>query len=193
MLTSRPSIAPRSARITRAAGFTLIEMLVVVAIIAVLAAVLYPVFSKVRENARTSACLSNYHQIGLAIHMYAQDEDDHTPANGGSFSGLVADCLPYTHSAALFACPDDYDRVEENRAGSYRMASLYQNKPLSCGWTDPYNPAVIAQPTTTTLAYEAEQDFSQSPIVATYRHKGGTQVLRFDGHTKWLPRVGTGG
>jgi len=177
----------------RAAGFTLIEMLVVLAIIAVLAAVLFPVFSRVRENARASACLSNYHQIGLAIHMYAQDEDDHTPANGGSFSGLITDCLPYTHSAAVFACPDDYDRDEEGRPGSYRMASLYQNKPLSCGWVDPYNPSVVTQPATTTLAYEAEQDFTQSPIVATYRHRNGTQVLRFDGHAKWLSRVGAGG
>ncbi|MDQ2799886.1 MAG: type II secretion system GspH family protein [Armatimonadota bacterium] len=174
-------------------GFTLIELLVVIAIIGILAALLFPVFAKVRENARASVCLSNYHQIGLAIHMYAQDEDDHTPANGGSFSGLVKDCLPYTHNAAIFACPDDYDRADENRAASYRMASLYQNMILSCGWPDPYNPALIAQPSTTTLAYEAEQDFSQAPIVATYRHRGGTQILRFDGHAKWLPKIAAGG
>ncbi len=162
-------------------------------ILALLAALLFPVFAKVRENARASACLSNYHQLGLAIQMYAQDEDDHTPANGGSFSGLVTDCLPYTRNNAVFACPDDYDREEEGRAGSYRMASLYQNMRLSCGWPDPYNPSFIAQPSTTTLAYEAEQDFSQSPIVATYRHKDGTQILRFDGHAKWVKRVDANG
>ena len=174
-------------------GFTLIEMLIVIGIIAILAAVLFPVFQKVRENARAADCLSNYHQIGLAVQMYAQDDSNYTPANGGSFSGLISDCLPYTHSTAIFTCPDDFDRVDEGRAGSYRMASLYQNKPLSCGWTDPYNPSVIAEPTTTTLAYEAEKDFAEAPIVATYRHHGGTQILRFDGHAKWLNRVSSGG
>ena len=170
-------------------GFTLIEMLVVIAVIAVIAAVLYPVFQKVRENARSSACLSNYHQIGLAIHMYANDADGQTPPNGGSFGGLIADCRPYTHSSVIFACPDDYDRVQEARPGSYRMASLYQGLPISCGWPDPYNPAVVAQPAQTTLAYEAEQDFSQSPIVTTFRHRGGTQILAFDSHTRWVRGV----
>lgn len=61
-------------------GFTLIEMLV--GVLAVLAAVLFPVFSHVREKARASACLSNYHQIGLAVHLYAQDNDDITPPDG---------------------------------------------------------------------------------------------------------------
>ena len=161
-------------------------MLVVIAVIAVIAAILYPVFQKVRENARGAACLSNYHQLGLAIHMYANDADGQTPPNGGSFGGLIADCTPYTHSSAMFACPDDYDRAREKRAGSYRMASLYQGLPISCGWNDPYNPSVIAQPSQTTLAYEAEQDFSQSPIVTTFRHRGGTQILAFDSHTRWV-------
>ncbi len=170
-------------------GFTLIEMLIVIAIIAVIAAILFPVFQKVRENARAAACLSNYHQIGLAIHEYAGDNDGETPPDGGSFGGLIADCDPYTRNAAIFACPDDYDRLTESRPGSYRMASLYQGLPISCGWQDPYNPAVTAQPAQTTLAYEAEQDFSQSPIVTTYRHRGGTQILAFDGHTRWVRGV----
>lgn len=176
---------------THKPGFTLIEMLVVIGIIAVLAAVLFPVFLRTREQARASACLSNYHQIGLAIHQYAGDDDDKTPPNGGSFGGLIADCYPYTHSTAIFTCPDDFDRVEEKRAGTYRMASLYQGLPLACGWPDPYDPSgrTLAQPTKTTLAYEAEQDFSQSPIRPTHRHHGGTQVLMFDGHTKWVKGV----
>ena len=170
-------------------GFTLIEMLIVVAIIAVLAAILYPVFQKVRENARATVCLSNYHQIGLAIHQYANDSDGQTPPDGGSFSGLITDCAPYTHTAGLFICPDDYDRIKEGRAGTYRMASLYQGLPISCGWKDPYNMSILAQPAQTTLAYEAEQDFTQSPIVTTYRHRGGTQILAFDSHTRWVRGV----
>ena len=173
----------------RRCGFTLIEMLVVIAVIAVIAALLFPVFQKVRENARSAACLSNYHQIGLAIHMYANDADGQTPPNGGSFGGLVADCAPYTRTDAVFACPDDYDRVKEARPGTYRMASLYQGLPISCGWNDPYNPAITAQPAQTTLAYEAEQDFAQATIVTTYRHRGGTQILAFDSHTRWVRGV----
>src|SRR5437870_8136292 len=60
-------------------GFTLIELLVVIAIIAILAAILFPVFAQVREKARMSACLSNMRQIGSALMMYAQDYDETFP------------------------------------------------------------------------------------------------------------------
>ena len=170
----------------RREGFTLVEILVVVSIIAVLIAILFPVFLHTREKARASACLSNYHQIGIAIQMYAQDADGLTPPNGGSFGGLIKDCEPFAKTSVIFACPDDYDRVKEGRPGSYRMASLYQGKPLDCGWDDPYNPGHSAKSAATTLAYEAEQDFTQSPIVTTYRHSNGTQFLLFDGHTRWI-------
>ena len=61
-------------------GFTLIELLVVIAIIAILAAILFPVFARAREKARASACLSNLKQIGMGIQMYAQDYDETLPA-----------------------------------------------------------------------------------------------------------------
>lgn len=166
-------------------GFTLIEILVVVAIIGILAAFLLPVFAKAREKARSSACLSNLRQIGVAVQLYAQDADGKIPPDGGSFSGLISGCTPFLKTAAIFACPDDYDRDEEGRAGSYRVPSLYQGKPLSCGWNDPYDAAVVTQSASTTLLYEAEQDFAQAPIVPTYRHTNGTQILFFDGHAKW--------
>ena len=71
---------------TRArAGFTLIELLVVIAIIAILAAILFPVFAQAREQARTAACLSNLKQIGLGIKMYAQDYDERFPM--GTYPG----------------------------------------------------------------------------------------------------------
>src|ERR1051326_6937621 len=66
-------------------AFTLIELLVVIAIIAILAAILFPVFAQARESARTSSCLSNEKQIGLSIHMYAQDYDEAFPM--GTYNG----------------------------------------------------------------------------------------------------------
>ena len=63
----------------RKTGFTLIELLVVIAIIAILAAILFPVFSQVRENARQTTCISNEKQIGLAMTMYTQDADERFP------------------------------------------------------------------------------------------------------------------
>src|SRR5437763_16260975 len=67
------------ARLARQRGFTLIEMLVVISIIAILAAILFPVFAQAREKARSASCLSNQKQIALAFSMYSQDYDETYP------------------------------------------------------------------------------------------------------------------
>ena len=66
---------------SRKRAFTLIELLVVIAIIAILAAILFPVFARARENARRASCLSNLKQIGLGVMQYNQDYDGHYPPN----------------------------------------------------------------------------------------------------------------
>ena len=91
-------------------GFTLIELLVVIAIIAILAAILFPVFAKAREKARQISCASNMRQIGLGFLQYSQDSDEvMVPRNsgpGGSLSYL--DLLqPYLKSGAVTQCPSN--------------------------------------------------------------------------------------
>src|SRR5437870_4456465 len=73
-------------------GFTLIELLVVIAIIAILAAILFPVFALAREKARQSVCLSNFKQIGTGVMMYVQDYDDTYPPNRVSHLPGGGDC-----------------------------------------------------------------------------------------------------
>src|SRR5579862_2012768 len=104
-------------------GFTLIELLVVLAIIAILAAILFPVFAQAREKARATACLSNEKQIGLGIQAYAQDYDDTSPPYETLVPGVSATywdvqitaagsdpthslLYPYTHGYVIQDCPD---------------------------------------------------------------------------------------
>ncbi len=105
-------------------GFTLIELLVVIAIIAILAAILFPVFAKAREKARQASCQSNEKQIGLAVLMYAQDYDERLPFhywNTGNDARPIAGwpgevgryitwaevTYPYVKNTQLYQCPND--------------------------------------------------------------------------------------
>ena len=106
-------------------GFTLIELLVVIAIIAILAAILFPVFARAREKARQASCMSNLKQIGIAVRMYAQDHHDLLPmANeypaspppaDGYHQGppAIYDVLdPYTRNKQIFRCPSYPDKEQ---------------------------------------------------------------------------------
>lgn len=92
-------------------GFTLIELLVVIAIIAILAAILFPVFAQAREKARQTTCVSNLKQIGTALMMYVQDYDERYPifSFANCLPGYDAiwtnEILPYTKNTQIFVCP----------------------------------------------------------------------------------------
>ena len=92
-------------------AFTLIELLVVIAIISILAAILFPVFARARENARRASCLNNMKQIGLGVAMYTQDYDEtlisyrYITPNGSSSVGWTETLQPYVKSRQMFVCP----------------------------------------------------------------------------------------
>src|SRR4029078_1315022 len=85
--------------------FTLIELLVVIAIIAILAAILFPVFAQAREKARAISCLSNTKQAGLAFAMYVQDYEENTLCDGNG-KDWWASIDPYTKNLDVYYCPD---------------------------------------------------------------------------------------
>ena len=88
-------------------AFTLIELLVVIAIIAILAAILFPVFARARENARRSSCQSNLKQIALGVKQYIQDYDEKYPNIDTTSDGWALTTQPYLKSEQIFQCPSD--------------------------------------------------------------------------------------
>jgi prepilin-type N-terminal cleavage/methylation domain-containing protein/prepilin-type processing-associated H-X9-DG protein len=106
-------------------GFTLIELLVVIAIIAILAAILFPVFARARENARRASCQSNLKQIGIGILQYAQDYDERMVfvsnyVEGGNAMTWADTLQPYLKSYQIFLCPSD------GRSGSTYVPAAHE-------------------------------------------------------------------
>ena len=144
-------------------GFTLIELLVVIAIIAILAAILFPVFAKVREKARQTQCLSNIRQLGLAMEQYLNDYDEQTPQGASPYNtgaGWAHSVYPYTASVALFACPDDVNLGQGGGAagGVYKCSSYAMNSDTIDPTVNLGNPGTAGKSGSYPLASYTEPD-----------------------------------
>ena len=192
----------------RSKGFTLIELLVVIAIIAILAAILFPVFARARDKAEQGSCLSNVKQITLAEMMYIQDNDertthpDHTgnisTSNSNSRYTWVQSLMPYVANQEVFSCPSAREEhmfryVETQRGHTWAYCSYVKNRAFQ--W---FNIARMEYPSeamfiidgTVLITRHRFPPFGslQNPTGIHFRHNNGANVGFYDGHAKWMNR-----
>ncbi|PIU61753.1 MAG: hypothetical protein COS85_20380 [Armatimonadetes bacterium CG07_land_8_20_14_0_80_59_28] len=178
--------------------------MVVIAIIAILAAILFPVFARAREKARTASCQSNLKQIALAFHMYAQDFDETYPVAVwyGSSSNWSTNVEPYLRNSQILTCPSAIPSAAPSYGynGYYRV---YYHGKASGGTSTAWGAATLAEvqyPSEIFLAYDA---YSFGNSVVRYSrfyagttwgygktnetlHNGGMNAAFCDGHVKWV-------
>lgn len=205
-----------SSRSSSRAGFTLVEMLVVLAIVGILAAILFPAFSSVREASHKAGCASNLKQVGLAIQLYTHDNGGYLP----SYHPSPANCswadrvFRYLKSEEILWCPafeegeyragcapvEEVGGVRLKYDGSYSLNTL-EDAIWEVGRTQPSVPQQrVRRPSETILVLDGTGSGYVNPGIhkamasvdeleklnVPDRHGGGDNVLFADGHVKWL-------
>ncbi len=190
----------------RRRGFTLIELLVVIAIIAILAAILFPVFARAREKARQTSCLSNVKQIMLGVMMYAQDYDEVLPigSNWTTPAGSIVwdqALEPYVKNQQVFICPSEQRKQHARNLGygwNWREFGYISGGALTNNYSTPLanitapaetillgdNEDADARDSTSGERYLYRRDNSNPTLLPT-KHNGGGNMGLCDGHAKW--------
>ena len=159
-------------------GFTLIELLVVIAIIAILAAILFPVFSKAREKARQAACTSNLKQIALAVLIYTQENDEKYPLATG-----WASTIGLSGNKALICPTQGKTKAAATNSNSYGFSNLLSGKALGMLQDDP-----------TTTEMLTDSNATDNILLVNnvdFRHAGAAIVAYADGHVQFTKDVRT--
>ena len=194
----------------RRRGFTLIELLVVIAIIAILAAILFPVFARAREKARQASCSSNLKQLALSVQMYKADYDEKnisdrfittdsvTPTGPyGGFCGTYyfwKDILnPYIKNSQVWICPSD--SAPTTCGGSPERS--YQPNAEMCGVADaavndPAGTIHVMESNYNTRAHYTDAGSYNMPGNPASRHNNGWNIAFADGHVKWYNTIQNG-
>ena len=186
-------------------GFTLIELLVVIAIISILAAILFPVFARARENARRSNCASNQKQLTLAVMQYTQDNDERLPGTLWNYNPPYVTWMnrihPYLKSTELFKCPSDDSLTVagglSTTTTSYCYNYYYLNETGLTASSGGFPLASIANVSQTVIFAERGGvasgvtryvcGYSASLNIPTAPHLEGGNFAFIDGHVKWYP------
>ncbi len=195
----------------RRSGFTLIELLVVIAIIAILAAILFPVFARARERARQTSCLSNIKQLQLAVIMYRSDYDEcnfidrmatsNPPTATGPYQSSWAGVLyfwtdtmrPYIKNEQLWICPSDPNNGTTCCVPPRRS---YQPNTEMVDWGVPKKDSAVKDPSGTIHLIESNYNsrahytdqgsYSMPGNPASWHVDGAWNVGFYDGHAKLL-------
>jgi prepilin-type N-terminal cleavage/methylation domain-containing protein/prepilin-type processing-associated H-X9-DG protein len=184
----------------RRSGFTLIELLVVIAIIAILAAILFPVFARAREKARQTSCTSNLKQWGLAAVMYAQDYDERFPKHGTSCQGASGNpndrcqlqkLQPYIKNTQVWVCPSSTNYygvgwnigMRDNGIGIAIGSITAPSSTVIIGDGSRNAPFINGQPMSAAPCptNEGITNWGCIPL----RHNDGANFAYADGHVKW--------
>jgi prepilin-type N-terminal cleavage/methylation domain-containing protein/prepilin-type processing-associated H-X9-DG protein len=210
----RVAFSPRKLPVRRGyPAFTLIELLVVIAIIAILAAILFPVFAQAREKARQASCLSNSKQMALGIHMYLQDYDETLPwAQQGTSVAWNQLIFPYVKNEQVYRCPSDSNPLSPAGTGGKKISYLPNYAVLSPNGFAPLPLAVFDTPADMIALtemytgpnaankqgyhlYQSNLDPAPRDVIlatpevfrriATKRHSEGMNNVFLDGHAKW--------
>ncbi len=173
----------QSYNVRKRTGFTLIELLVVIAIIAILAAILFPVFARARENARRASCQSNLKQITLGAIQYTQDYDEKMPLyiTGGTVSGWADSLQPYLKSTQIYQCPSETIAPSSDPTNGDPTLGGYTDYWINLYATGQSN-AVFEQSASTVLF----GDGVGSPVGAAYSTGGGQYAAPAAGSGLWI-------